>query len=105
VTESISVGEEPGRLTLEKKVFQPFEDVVVSFEARPDYADSAWIGLVPSEVAHTEADSDEHDVAYQYLRGKTSGTFEFKAPDQPGSYDFRMNNAGLEVGSVSFTVE
>ncbi|MEJ2146936.1 MAG: VWA domain-containing protein [Acidobacteriota bacterium] len=108
VTESISVGEEPGRLTLEKKVFQPFEDVVVSFEARPDYADSAWIGLVPSEVAHTEADSDEHDVAYQYIHKKTSGQMTFQAPRTEGSYDFRMFNTdlnGKETAAVSFEVK
>ena len=42
--------------------------------------------------------------AYHYLSGKTSGTFEFKAPEQSGRWDFRMNNAGLETASVTLTV-
>lgn len=108
ITESVTVGEEPGTLTLAKKVFQPFEDIVVDFKARPDYADGAWIGIVPSDVPHTEADSDDQDVAYQYIHKKTSGEMTFKAPRTEGSYDFRMFNTdvnGKETATVSFEVK
>ena len=95
-----------GTLKLDKSRYRPGEKIVVTFTASPDYQDNAWIGLIPSSVEHgSESTNDENDVAYQYLRGQNAGTFTFQAPDEPGAYDLRMNNAGLEVGSVSFTVQ
>ncbi len=108
ITESVSVGADPGTLNLAKKVYQPFEEVVVDFTARPDYADTAWIGLIPSDVPHTEAESDDHDVAYQYIHKQTAGQMTFKAPRTEGSWDFRMFNTdvnGKETAAVTFAVK
>jgi len=95
-------------LRLEKTLFKPREAVKVHFSAPSSYADNAWIGIVPSKIAHgSEAENDRHDLAYQYLKKRTGGTLTFRAPAQPGRYDFRMHDTdgnGKEVASVTFTV-
>jgi len=96
------------KLTLERSTYHPGETIVVGFSTPGDLPDNAWIGLVPSDVPHgEEAVNDKHDLAYRYLRGKTSGSVEFTAPDKPGSYDFRLNDTdsnGKELTHVTFTV-
>jgi hypothetical protein len=95
-------------LSLNKLVFAPGEEISVSFKALASYVENAWIGIIPSSVAHgSEVVNDQYDLTYQYLGKKTSGTLLFTAPHQNGSYDFRMNDSdanGKEVASVSFTV-
>ena len=108
VTESVSVGEGQGKLVLAKKVFQPLEKVVVTFTAQPDYAEAAWIGLIPSAVPHTEADGDASDIAYEYIKKRTTGQMTFQPPRLQGSYDLRMFNSdtnGKETASVTFEVK
>jgi len=108
VTESVTVGDAAGKLVLEKKVFLPLEKVVVTFTAQPDYADGAWVGLIPSAVPHTETDADAHDIAYEYIKKRTSGQMAFQAPREQGSYDLRMFNTdtnGKETASVTFEVK
>ena len=96
-------------ITLQKNVFAPGEEILVSFAAPPGFADNAWIGIIPSDVPHgRESVNDQHDISYLYLHKKTLGELKFTAPSQEGSYDFRMHNTdssdGVEVASVSFTV-
>ncbi len=108
VRESVSVGTGAGKLVLNKASFAPRESIPVDFEAKADYADNAWIGIVPDTVPHgQEVVADKHDLAYQYLRRKTTGTLTFTAPAEPGSYNMRMFNTdsvGVETASVPFTV-
>ncbi len=86
----------------------PSGTVVVHFEAAPTFHDNAWIGVVPSEVPHgDEGENDRHDVDYEYLKKRTSGTLELNAPAQMGTYDVRMHDSdlnGREVASASFEV-
>ena len=96
-------------ITLRKGIYAPGEEIYVSFTALPDFADNAWIGIIPSDVPHgRESVNDQHDISYLYLHKKTLGELKFTAPSQEGSYDFRMHNTdssdGVEVASVSFTV-
>lgn len=95
-------------LSLGKLIFAPGEEISVSFKAPASYVDNAWVGIIPSSVVHgNEVTNDQNDSTYQYLKKKTSGTLLFSAPQQNGSYDFRMNDNdanGREVASVSFTV-
>ena len=96
-------------LTLDKTTFMPGEQAKVHFTASSSFEGSAWIGIIPSEVAHgSEEENDKHDLAYQYLNKKVSGTLTFTVPETPGSYDFRMHDTdsdGKEVASVTFTVK
>jgi hypothetical protein len=95
-------------LNLDRSRFASGEKITVRFTASAGYADNAWVGIIPSSVAHgSEALNDRHDLTYQYLRKRTSGALVFTAPQKPGAYDLRMHDTdsnGREVASVSFTV-
>ncbi|MCI5144490.1 MAG: hypothetical protein D3923_02965 [Candidatus Electrothrix sp. AR3] len=95
-------------IELDKDHYSPGEILNVYFTSSDDFADNAWIGIIPSHVKHgSESLNDKHDLSYQYLKKRTSGTLTFKAPEQEDSYDLRMHdtdNNGREVNSVSFTV-
>lgn len=97
----------PG-LYLKKATFSPGQLIRLKFTASNRYPNDAWVGIVPSYVSHgSEVINDRNRKAFQYLRGRTSGTLYFRAPRKAGQYDFRMNDTdrnGREVASVSFTV-
>ena len=96
------------QLSIQKKHFQQNENIVVSFTTPAGLKDNAWIGIIPSSIKHGDENvNDQHDVSYQYLNKKASGTLTFKAPPKNGSWDLRMNSAdggGKELTSISFTV-
>lgn len=93
-------------LALERGRYAPGEAVRVRFTA-PRYPDSAWIGVIPSEIPHgSERVNDQHDTAYQYLSGRTAGELVFSAP-RLGRWDLRIHDTdddGRETASVSFVV-
>ncbi len=97
-----------GMISISKYSFSPGEKIVVSFSVPSGLDPSAWIGIIPSAISHgEEAVNDQNDVAYQYLKGNSTGTLEFNAPDNAGSWDLRLNsddNSGKELASVTFTV-
>jgi len=108
VVEGGGVLESEASLSLDKTVFSPGDEIRVYFKAPPGYPEDAWVGIIPSNIPHgSEATNDQHDITYQYLKGRKSGTLIFQAPSQTGSWDFRMNdtdNNGREVAYVSFVV-
>jgi hypothetical protein len=93
----------------EPAIAAPGGTVTVHFDAAPTFHDNAWVGVVPSEVPHgSEAENDLHDLDYEYLKKRTSGTLELRAPAQAGTYDVRMHDSdhdGREVASASFEVQ
>jgi len=97
-----------GTLTLKKKSFVPGEEIELTFTAPEGLSPTAWIGMIPSNIPHGDENvNDQHDIQYQYLEKKSSGTMKFTAPAQGGSYDFRLNSSdsnGVEITSVSFQV-
>ena len=109
ITFQVSGGTSDATLRVEPEVAKPGETLRVYFTAPGTLPDNAWIGLIPSKIPHgDEGVNDQHDIAYKYLSGKTSGVMEFQAPDEPGSYDFRLNESddgGKELASVSFEVK
>ncbi len=100
---------DPASLRLERDRFTAGEAIVVHFTAPEGYAGNAWIGIIPSAVAHgSEAENDRHDLSYQYMKKLTAGSMTFIAPKAPGDYDLRMHdsdNNGREVASVRFRVD
>lgn len=93
------------RFRLDKASFTPGSTIKLHFTAEENFESNAWIGIVPSGVSHgSEEVNDRHDQAYEYLQNRISGTSEFTAPTEPGSYDFRMNNDGAEVDFITFEV-
>ena len=105
---STSVNKSNPQILLNKTTFAPTEEIQVSFVALSTFASNAWVGIIPSDIPHgSEAVNDQHDLSYQYLSRRTSGTLVFKAPTPNGSYDLRMHDTdsnGQEVYSVSFEV-
>jgi len=99
---------ETASLSLSKDKFKQGEVISVQYVAPSNLEPKAWVGIIPSSVAHgNEAVNDQHDISYQYLNKSKGGTLTFTAPP-PGSYDFRMHDTdsnGLEIATVSFTVE
>ena len=95
-------------LTLDKANYNPGETITVTFTAPASFPDNAWVGIIPANVPHgSESTNDKYDLAYEYLKKRTSGSLTFKAPNAPGAYDVRMHDTdagGKEVVSVSFTV-
>jgi len=95
-------------LQLDRTAFAPGDQVDVRFQAPPGLSERAWAGVIPSDVPHgDEATNDANDVDYRYLEGRTSGVLSFTAPEEPGSYDVRLNtgdSGGVEIASVTFTV-
>jgi hypothetical protein len=95
-------------LKLQKKRFIPNEEIKVYFTAPADFDNDAWVGIIPSHVKHGyESENDKYDLDYYYLEKRTSGELTFRAPDEPGFYDVRMNDTdkdGYEVASITFEV-
>lgn len=98
------------QIRLSKAVFAPGDtiELEVSILAADKRDDTAWVGLLPAAVEHgSEALNDQHVMAYQYLGPYLAGKMTFKAPEQPGLYDFRLHdtdNTGREIVFTSFLV-
>jgi len=105
----------PFRVELQPKVllkkigFVTGEGIKVGYEAPWSYPTDAWIGLVPSDVAHgKETANDARDVARANMNSQSRGDFVLTAPEVPGKYDVRMHtndNGGDEVYSLTVSVE
>ena len=108
VSFSVALDKNAVGLNLEKSVFSPLEEIRLGFTAPEGLPGDAWVGIIPSRIAHgSESVNDQHDLTYQYLKGRTGGVLIFTAPAAPGSYDFRMHDTdsnGRELTSVSFRV-
>lgn len=102
-----STASDGASLTLDRTRFKPGEPITVRFTALASWPGNAWVGIIPSRVPHgRESENDRHDVSYQYLKNRASGTLTFTAPGV-GDWDFRMHDTdsnGKEMASVSFTV-
>ena len=104
-------GEPPSQVKLEllAESVKPGQKIVVKFEVPGGLDRSAWLGLVPSAVAHgKESVNDENDTGFVHLEGRTIGRAELVAPPEPGSYDVRLNDNdsdGKEIGSVTLEVK
>ncbi len=95
-------------IQLNKRTFDPGEDITVSFSTQLLLPKTAWLGIIPSDVPHGTSDvNGQHDISYQYVENKKSDTLKFQAPETAGSYDFRLHDAdadGTEIGSATFQV-
>ena len=95
-------------LRLDRTTVPVGQEFAVHFTAPKGLPENAWVGIIPSNVPHgDEETNDQHDVDYQYLKGRTDGTLTFRAPAQAGAYDLRMNDTdsnGKEIASTGFTV-
>ncbi len=97
-------------LKLAKNAFFSHEMLDGAFEAPITYEYNGWIGILPADAPHgTAQQNDAHDVAYEYLSGRTEGKLAIRAPGKPGKYDLRLHDTswveGKEILSVPFEVK
>ena len=107
VSFKVTVPVEGAQLWLPKAAFKPGEVIRLRFQASALLPKNAWVGLIPSAVAHGATSvNDQHDVAYRYIEGKASGEMVFNAPAKEGGWDLRLNETtnNTEVISISFSV-
>ena len=71
-------------LNLDYAVFNPGEPIEVEFQDAPAQTEQDWIGL------YKLGTGDEAYLSWQYLNGREEGRLDFKAPDDPGYYTFRL---------------
>lgn len=109
VSFTVEIVTQGAKLSLDKEVYAPDEEIRLTFAAPAVFGPKAWVGIIPADVPHgSEDENDQHDISYQYLDKKTEGLIVFKAPDKPGKYDFRMHDTddhGNEITYIEFTVE
>jgi len=109
VSFTVKVVTEGAKLSLDKDTYTPGEEIRLNFTAPEVFGPKAWIGIIPSDVPHgSEDENDRHDLAYQYLDKRTQALLVFNAPEEPGSYDFRMHDTddnGNEITYIEFTVK
>lgn len=84
------------------------ESIKVHFRSSTGLGESAWIGIVPSDIPHgSSATNDKHDISYEYVTG-TEGLKEMRGPSKPGRYDVRLHDTadseGKEIACASFRV-
>lgn len=86
-------------LELDKTSYGPGEEIQVSYTAPDTLPLDAWIGLVPSPIAHGDSGAvDAHDVDFEYLSGVPEGILTLTAPSEPGDYDVRMFDSAVTDG-------
>ena len=82
----------PASLSLNTYSVSPGGSIAVTFSAPAGLSSNAWIGIIPSWVAHgSEATNDQYDLSYQYLSGNDLGDALFQRPD--GSRFLRLSHA------------
>jgi hypothetical protein len=95
-------------LLISKATVKPGEDFTVRFTAQACSSRNSWIGVMARNIPHGKADvnSDNAMSGTRLLSQATDGALGFKAPDEPGEYDVRMNDpdSNREIASVSFVV-
>lgn len=109
-TETNTAIEEPS-IELDATDYGVGADVTVTVYAADLLVDTAWIGIIPSDVEHGDVElNDEYDLDYAYVGGGESKVVRvLTAPDIAGDYDVRLNSAdnvegAEELDYVSFTV-
>lgn len=82
-------------LALTKETFAPEEKIYLQVSALSGILDAtAWVGMIPSSVERGDEErNDQFDIEYHYITEGNVDVFEFTAPSDPGSYDFRLHSS------------
>jgi outer membrane protein OmpA-like peptidoglycan-associated protein len=90
-------------LILDQNVYKPASSIKVDLKIKNRSSGKAWIGAFPQNAPHGVADGY---LTYQYVEDDKRQSYIFRAPEQPGDYDFRFfdDDYGKEMTSVSFKV-
>ena len=104
---AVAVNKEAASLELPKNLYEPDEQIALSFTASPNYPEKSWIGMFPADLPHDGMEKNNNrELAFQYLEKSRKGEFTFTSPTEEGAYDFRMfeRSNGKEVSTIGFTV-
>ncbi len=99
-----------GSISLNKTVFDPQEEIMITVDIVVDEMSDAWVGIIPSDVPHgSEAENDDYDLSYFYVINAADNQGTLNAPLEAGMYDVRLFNTddgqvGIELDSVSIEV-
>ncbi|HEX6278428.1 MAG TPA: hypothetical protein VFZ49_00310, partial [Pyrinomonadaceae bacterium] len=105
---AIRIWEISPAITIAKSTVKPGEEIEAAFTAPACCSPDAWIGIVKSGVPHGSEPTNSSNTSRKYrLQRRQEGRTQFAAPQEPGSYDFRLNDpaSGKELASVNFSVE
>ncbi|SDE87629.1 hypothetical protein [Rhodospira trueperi] len=90
-TVTVAVDTGAASLSLAANWVAPGETFPVAFTASATYPARTFILLMKADVPHGDfAVLDQHDIAYHRLDNATEGSWEFRAPAEPGLYSLRM---------------
>ncbi len=59
-------------------------EMTVSVQIEGEIPGKAWIGIVPAGVSHTERDSDNYDVSWEWLKNVQDGAVTLNTPNTIG---------------------
>lgn len=94
-----------GQMTPDKTTYVPGEEIRLTLVSNTPLDGGAWVGIVPSDTAQgLEEYGNAAYVGYVYVSDLQGDILVLYAPGEPGSYDLRLYNAGLELASVSISV-
>lgn len=75
-----------------QKIVACNSEITIYMEITGTVPSDAWIGIVPSDVGHTEKEADAYDSDYCYFKNAKDGIVNLKTPSKPGNYDIRVYN-------------
>ena len=81
------------KLRTDSNIVRSDSDLKIYVDIKGDIPDDAWITYVPSDIPHTEKDSDDHNGNWAYLKDIKDGEVILKAPRAVGNYDIRVFDA------------
>ena len=75
---------------VDSKIIKPGEKVRVYVTHSGLVREDAWVTFAPSDIAHTEKDTDDHNGDYKRLTDLSDGYVTLTAPTTEGSWDIRV---------------
>lgn len=82
----------------------PYDVLLVSYQARMDWAPDAWFGIVPVNAPKGSSEAFKASLVNRKLKNAAEGATDFGIPNKPGKYEVRMYD-GMEKGSSLVVVE
>ena len=97
-------------LNVDNIIVRSGSNLKIYVDIKGEIPDDAWITLVPSDVPHTEKDSDANNGDWARLNTVENGEIVLKAPNDIGNYDIRVfdsdySDSAKEVACLPIILE
>lgn len=93
-----------GQMSPDKTSYTAGEEIRLTFISNTNLDDWAWVGIVPPDTPRGEDAGNAAYLVFAYVSYVENGILTLHAPMDPGEYDMRLYNAGLELASVPIRV-